>query len=174
MECPICFDSKDNVSCCVPCGHVFCTVCLERHMLMVNDECPQCRAQTIMRQRVYLDRSTKHVTSREALWKRLLGHVENGRKKMDVELFLGLCLIVFYHSILFEAIRLVLKMLLLFWIHSFLVLTVTCLRNGDELDAVLLFKAGSIDLARKLCKFLTFSQKLFSLLDMFPEQATGN
>ncbi|KAK3597651.1 hypothetical protein CHS0354_040024 [Potamilus streckersoni] len=174
MECPICFERKDDVSCCVPCGHVFCTVCLERHMLTANEGCPNCRAQTIMAQRVYLDRSTKLGTSKEALMKRLLDHVENGRRKMDVELFCGLCFIVFYHSLLFEAIRLLLTMLLIFWIHSLLVLAVTCFRNGDELDMVLLFKAGSIDLARKLCTFLKFLHKIFSLLYSFPEQPIDN
>ncbi|KAL3873991.1 hypothetical protein ACJMK2_037064 [Sinanodonta woodiana] len=167
MECPLCSQRKDDVSFCVPCGHIFCTVCLDRHMLVEKDCCPNCKAQNVIVQRVCLD------SSKDTVMKRLLNHVEKGSGKTELELFFVLCLIFFYQNLVFEAIRLMLTLLLIFWICSFLVLALTCLRTGGEFDLVLLFKAGSIDISRKLSKMFKILQEIYSYLSAFAERSTN-
>ncbi|XP_061196296.1 uncharacterized protein LOC133204564 [Saccostrea echinata] len=66
--CPICFDGLKSPVCCVPCGHVFCNVCIHRWRTTTprsmgnillnyheNRSCPQCRSEIHALQRVRFD-----------------------------------------------------------------------------------------------------------------------
>ncbi|XP_048776433.1 uncharacterized protein LOC125680723 [Ostrea edulis] len=68
--CPICFDGLKSPSCCVPCGHVFCNVCIHRwrtttprplgdlflnYRYQESRSCPQCRSDIQAIQRIRFD-----------------------------------------------------------------------------------------------------------------------
>ncbi|KAJ8303477.1 hypothetical protein KUTeg_019873 [Tegillarca granosa] len=62
-SCPICFNSVKSPSCCIPCGHLFCTACIHRwingnHVGLSAPalaSCPQCRTSVDTIQRVRFD-----------------------------------------------------------------------------------------------------------------------
>lgn len=68
--CPICFERLKSPVCCVPCGHVFCNVCIHRwrtsrerplrgvffnYQSQETQSCPQCRTEIHNLQRVRFD-----------------------------------------------------------------------------------------------------------------------
>ena len=68
--CPICFEGLKSPACCVPCGHVFCKVCISRWSAYNNRSleevlyhyspqrsrsCPQCRTDIHSIQRIRFD-----------------------------------------------------------------------------------------------------------------------